>query len=394
MIRIFLFSLVISSSQFQLFLKNGQTIVCDSYEIVGQMIEINRSGQVFTLPVNRLDLEKTRELKPVEHVKKNGESRKAPQATPKKERTIRIKTSDLKPISSTESEVETTRISYRKLGNGIVVAVTINGSGPYDFILDTGASTTIISPSLVGRLHIEVDEENIPLVGLSGKNVTGKRVKLDTISLGDLSVEKLVCTSFEVTTLRQKEIHGLLGQDFLNYFVVEIDSSSQRITLKKHGQSVESPILSRLEQEGVANQIRDLFNQLGLAYQLAQRSMNEISDIRKHVQTKDKTLIAKYRTHLRRLSGRLIQDRRDLNNIKSQMKALIGPRLPKEMQAEVNREIPCIDQSIQLLSHMKEYCAMLEELLKSRHKNESELKRFEAKLSAQYNKNNPCFSRK
>jgi predicted aspartyl protease len=36
----------------------------------------------------------------------------------------------------------------------IVVPVTINGRGPYRFLLDTGASTTILSTAIADRLNL------------------------------------------------------------------------------------------------------------------------------------------------------------------------------------------------------------------------------------------------
>ena len=37
-------------------------------------------------------------------------------------------------------------------GHWIVVPVTINGSGPFDLVLDTGSALTFIDPSLMTRL--------------------------------------------------------------------------------------------------------------------------------------------------------------------------------------------------------------------------------------------------
>ena len=41
-------------------------------------------------------------------------------------------------------------------GSLILVPVMVNGSGPYDFVLDTGTSMTLIDPKLAAQLSITV----------------------------------------------------------------------------------------------------------------------------------------------------------------------------------------------------------------------------------------------
>src|SRR5215469_12281993 len=46
-----------------------------------------------------------------------------------------------------------------RLGNGyqIVVPLSINHSGVYDFLLDTGAQISIVGPSLADELHLQTE---------------------------------------------------------------------------------------------------------------------------------------------------------------------------------------------------------------------------------------------
>ena len=37
----------------------------------------------------------------------------------------------------------------------MIVAVSVNHSGPYNFLLDTGMQVTVIDPSLAAELHLE-----------------------------------------------------------------------------------------------------------------------------------------------------------------------------------------------------------------------------------------------
>src|ERR1700678_2084626 len=40
-------------------------------------------------------------------------------------------------------------------GHEIVLAVSVNHTGPYDFLLDSGAQITMIDPSLAAELHLD-----------------------------------------------------------------------------------------------------------------------------------------------------------------------------------------------------------------------------------------------
>src|SRR5260370_25888498 len=48
----------------------------------------------------------------------------------------------------------------------IVVPVTINHTGPYDFLVDTGAQVTSVDPALSSELHLRI-EGTTGFVGLS-----------------------------------------------------------------------------------------------------------------------------------------------------------------------------------------------------------------------------------
>jgi predicted aspartyl protease len=71
----------------------------------------------------------------------------------------------------------------------IVVPVTINGKGPFRFIVDTGANHSTISPGLVRTLGLQPSEvASIVLDGITGSaQVTF--VTVDRLQAGDLTIE-------------------------------------------------------------------------------------------------------------------------------------------------------------------------------------------------------------
>lgn len=59
-------------------------------------------------------------------------------------------------------------------GRGLIVRAWVNGAGPFDFAVDTGAGATILSPRVAGEARVEVEAgRDIEVGGLSGQTVRG-----------------------------------------------------------------------------------------------------------------------------------------------------------------------------------------------------------------------------
>ena len=82
-----------------------------------------------------------------------------------------------------------------RLVDKIVVPVTINGAGPYDFLLDTGATDTIVDRKLAEGLHL-------PLAGkmtvtTAQGDVTAPVVDIDSLSMHGAIVRRLTAVSVD-----------------------------------------------------------------------------------------------------------------------------------------------------------------------------------------------------
>jgi hypothetical protein len=107
----------------------------------------------------------------------------------------------------------------------MIVGVSINHSGPFDFLLDTGTQMTLVDRSLASELHLATSG-NADVAGVSFQG-DALFAKLDTLAVGDH-----VSTNQGVLVYNMKPvqaagfaIRGLLGQDFLSQFDVLIDNS-------------------------------------------------------------------------------------------------------------------------------------------------------------------------
>ena len=78
-------------------------------------------------------------------------------------------------------------VSLREVrGRGLLVQTWVNGAGPFNFAVDTGAGTTIISPRVAGAAHVGVSTRRGPtLAGLSGASVSANEGRIQSLAIGD-----------------------------------------------------------------------------------------------------------------------------------------------------------------------------------------------------------------
>jgi hypothetical protein len=114
-------------------------------------------------------------------------------------------------------------------GQPIVVSARINGGGNTQLILDTGAQGTLISPTALAALGISYRNA----VRGSIKGVTGDAnvlaVRIDSIEVEGARVGPLMVVSHDPGLGSGRD--GLLGRDFLDNFIVTIDSAARVVTL-------------------------------------------------------------------------------------------------------------------------------------------------------------------
>ena len=105
----------------------------------------------------------------------------------------------------------------------IVVPVMINHTGPYDFLVDTGAQVTTVDRALATELSLRV-EGTTGLVGV-GYHVRPSFAHLSVLEAGEHGVVNplVVVQSLEQLQAADPRIRGILGGNFLGHFDVFID---------------------------------------------------------------------------------------------------------------------------------------------------------------------------
>jgi Aspartyl protease len=105
-----------------------------------------------------------------------------------------------------------------------VVAVSINHTGPYNFLLDSGTQITIIDPTLAAELHL--DTQSGAMFTGAGTLQSASVAQLDLVEAGSHAVARQTVLVYELQSLHSADLHirGILGEDFLEHFDMLIDN--------------------------------------------------------------------------------------------------------------------------------------------------------------------------
>lgn len=113
----------------------------------------------------------------------------------------------------------------------IVAQVTINGHGPFRFMLDTGSTRTVVAESALDKLGLTANADaTIAVSGVSGSELAPS-VHIDSLDAGDLHFRDL-----DLPVLAGPVFHGLdgiLGMDGFDGMKLSADFARDRITISQ-----------------------------------------------------------------------------------------------------------------------------------------------------------------
>jgi len=130
------------------------------------------------------------------------------------------------------------RYAFKQYNNLIIIPIRINGSKPFNFILDTGVGNTLITdPSVALALGLPVYRQ-IEVSGVSNRTVLKAHISnIKTMQIyNDIVAERHYVIVLEEDILNLSgyagvPIHGLIGYDFFSRFVVKINYDKRQLTV-------------------------------------------------------------------------------------------------------------------------------------------------------------------
>lgn len=128
-------------------------------------------------------------------------------------------------------------IPFTLVKNLMVIPLTINGAGPYNFVLDTGMGLFLITnPDLIDSVKMQ-NLRSIKIQGFgAGEELSALVAPSLEITIGSTRAKNVAAAVlkedlFNLSSFAGMPIHGLIGYDFFNSFIVRISYASNTITI-------------------------------------------------------------------------------------------------------------------------------------------------------------------
>jgi len=121
-------------------------------------------------------------------------------------------------------------VKAKKVETRLTVDVQVNGSGPYRFIVDSGADTSVVGLGIAQDLKLPLGRP-VVLNGMTSRDIVD-RVKIDQLTLGPATV-----TNLEVPALREDDVggDGIVGIDALVSKRLMLDFEKRLIKIEDAG---------------------------------------------------------------------------------------------------------------------------------------------------------------
>ncbi len=123
----------------------------------------------------------------------------------------------------------------------IIVEAMVNGKGPFSFVVDTGASHSVLSSQTAERLGLL--EEAGCCGSVSGRGAQGaggavaaRATTVESLRVGDVEekdIEVAIMDLMNVSRAVEQKLDGIIGRNFMQGYRVIIDYPRQEIFFEK-----------------------------------------------------------------------------------------------------------------------------------------------------------------
>lgn len=118
--------------------------------------------------------------------------------------------------------------SFERGHSDVVLAVWLNGRGPFRFLLDTGSTNTAVSPRTAEAIRAPVVAK-APMGSVAGSRMT-QVVRIDSMGVGPVHVDDLLASIVELSAVPgEEDLDGVIGQDALGSLRYTIDFRQRRV---------------------------------------------------------------------------------------------------------------------------------------------------------------------
>jgi predicted aspartyl protease len=135
-------------------------------------------------------------------------------------------------VGAIEAPENPAPIHFRTSLNLLFANVMVNGKGPYEFAIDTGATQTVVSEKLAKETGLDLITSTVVFgVGGTGK-VETKLYKMKELSIGDVKVNNTPVGTFNDPLIAQLA-DGILGTSILSDFIITVNYPAAQLELSR-----------------------------------------------------------------------------------------------------------------------------------------------------------------
>jgi hypothetical protein len=123
-------------------------------------------------------------------------------------------------------------VSFRDInGRGLLVRTWVNGTGPFNFAIDTGAGATIIAPRVAQEAQVTRTNRSATIAGLSGTNTVAQHASIDSLAIGDSDNRLPAKGEVLISSGLPEDLDGLIDPtEAFSPFGYEIDLPRRELT--------------------------------------------------------------------------------------------------------------------------------------------------------------------
>lgn len=144
--------------------------------------------------------------------------------------------SDFRP-EETIFAAASVHVPIRLVRNLPLVKVSVNGSSPRWFVLDTGAETSIVSKRLAARLDLQREDSGLDILGAGGESIAADAMcRLSKLRIGDAVFQGAHACILDLAHLRSalgESFDGILGYATFAGCVMTLDYAAMEMILSR-----------------------------------------------------------------------------------------------------------------------------------------------------------------
>lgn len=142
----------------------------------------------------------------------------------------------LATLMASASGSASTTLPFTMFDNRIVVQATLDGHGPYAFIVDTGSSSLVVTPAVARALGLAAQRAG-SAYGAGSGSAARSLTRIPNVRLGSLSFRNVDAEVLDLSTIRRAigfpRLDGIIGYGTLGAYRVGVDMDRQVLTLSR-----------------------------------------------------------------------------------------------------------------------------------------------------------------